>query len=94
MGIDHSNPYIHSTTVLCDPYIRLSNSSRNAVSAKIAFRLVQHSLPQTHNKDAKLQTKQYIHTQTSGPHKYGKENDIHYTVAQNHTYISYTIGQT
>ena len=21
MGIDHSNPYIHSTTVLCDIYI-------------------------------------------------------------------------
>ena len=23
MGIDHSNPYIHSTTVLCDIIVRL-----------------------------------------------------------------------
>ena len=35
MGIDHSNPYIHSTTVLCDIYMYCIERSVNISIARI-----------------------------------------------------------
>ena len=35
MGIDHSNPYIHSTTVLCDMYMYCIERSVNISITKI-----------------------------------------------------------
>ena len=40
MGIDHSNPYIHSTTVLCDPRGFLNPSQEMSQEAKVHTHIV------------------------------------------------------
>ena len=37
MGIDHSNPYIHSTTVLCDK--KMKNMGKNVNSTFLILRI-------------------------------------------------------
>ena len=38
MGIDHSNPYIHSTTVLCDKK-KMKNMGKNVNSTFLILRI-------------------------------------------------------
>ena len=43
MGIDHSNPYIHSTTILCDTWMgTLSNGCTSIATCIIHVQVFEH----------------------------------------------------